>query len=57
MCGSIGIRIGDFNDAGEAVYSRSRTTNTAISGSISVPSNALTGATRMRVTMKYNANA
>lgn len=48
---------GDFNDAGEAVYSRSRTTNTVISGNISVPNNALTGATRMRVTMKYNANA
>jgi len=48
---------GDFNDSGEAVYSRSRTTNTTISGSISVPNNALAGATRMRVTMKYNANA
>ncbi|WP_338759356.1 GEVED domain-containing protein [Bernardetia sp. ABR2-2B] len=48
---------GDFNDAGEAVYSRSRSTNTQISGSFTVPSSALGGATRMRVTMKYNANA
>lgn len=46
---------GDFNDAGEQVYSRSRTTSSPISGSFTVPSSALTGATRMRVSMKYNA--
>jgi Zn-dependent metalloprotease len=47
---------GDFNDSGEQVYSRSRTTSTSISGSFTVPSSALSGATRMRVSMKYNAN-
>lgn len=47
---------GDFNDAGEQVYSRSRTTASSISGSFTVPASALSGATRMRVSMKYNAN-
>ncbi|MCZ4317835.1 M4 family metallopeptidase [Aequorivita viscosa] len=47
---------GDFNDSGEQVYSRSRTTSTSISGSFTVPSSALSGATRMRVSMKYNSN-
>lgn len=48
---------GDFDDAGEAVYSRSRTTSSQVSGTVSIPTSALTGATRMRVSMKYNANA
>ncbi len=47
---------GDFNDSGEQVYSRSRTKASPVSGSFTVPSSALTGATRMRVSMKYNAN-
>ncbi|HPE82539.1 MAG TPA: M4 family metallopeptidase [Aequorivita sp.] len=47
---------GDFNDSGEQVYSRSRTTASSISGSFTVPTSALSGATRMRVSMKYNAN-
>lgn len=47
---------GDFNDAGEQVYSRSRTTASSVSGSFTVPTSALSGATRMRVSMKYNAN-
>ncbi len=47
---------GDFNDAGEQVYSRSRTTASSISGSFTVPTSALSGATRIRVSMKYNAN-
>ncbi|SRX72383.1 M4 family metallopeptidase [Aequorivita antarctica] len=47
---------GDFDDSGEQVYSRSRTTASPISGSFTVPTSALSGATRMRVTMKYNAN-
>lgn len=46
---------GDFTDSGELVYSRSRTTNSPVSGSFTVPSAAKTGATRMRVSMKYNA--
>lgn len=49
-------RDGDFNDSGELVYSRSRTTSSQVSGSFSVPSNASLGYTRMRVSMKYNAN-
>ena len=48
---------GDFNDSGEQVYSRSRTTSSSISGSFAIPASALSGATRMRVSMKYNANA
>ncbi|MTI27253.1 fibronectin type III domain-containing protein [Fulvivirga kasyanovii] len=47
---------GDFADSGEQVYSRSRTNASSISGSFTVPSSALSGATRMRVSMKYNAN-
>ena len=48
---------GDFNDSGEQVYSRSRTNATSVSGSFTVPAAALNGATRMRVSMKYNANS
>ena len=48
---------GDFNDAGEEVYSRARTTSTEVSGSFSIPSSAANGTTRMRVSMKYNANS
>ena len=48
---------GDFNDSGEQVYSRSRTTSSSISGTVTIPTSALSGATRMRVSMKYNANA
>ncbi len=47
---------GDFSDSGEQVYTRSRTTSSSISGSFTVPTSALSGATRMRVSMKYNAN-
>ncbi|MEZ4801639.1 MAG: GEVED domain-containing protein [Gelidibacter sp.] len=47
---------GDFSDSGEQVYSRSRTTSSSISGSFTVPASALNGATRMRVSMKYNAS-
>ena len=45
---------GDFNDAGEQVFTRSATQNSPVSGSFTVPSSALEGATRMRVSMKYN---
>lgn len=48
---------GDFTDSGEQVYTRSRTKSTPISGSFTVPTSALSGATRMRVSMKYNANS
>jgi chitodextrinase len=48
-------RDGDFTDAGESVYSRSRTTATPVSGSFTVPTTATLGSTRMRVIMRYNA--
>ncbi|PIY10819.1 MAG: hypothetical protein COZ18_05320 [Flexibacter sp. CG_4_10_14_3_um_filter_32_15] len=50
-------RDGDFNDANETVFSRSATNATSVSGTISVPATASTGTTRMRVSMKYNANS
>jgi chitodextrinase len=49
-------RDGDFLDAGEQVFNRNRTTATPISGNFTVPNTALLGATRMRVSMKYNAS-
>ncbi|EAY31575.1 M14 family zinc carboxypeptidase [Microscilla marina] len=45
---------GDFTDAGEQVFTQSATKNTPVSGTIAIPSTALSGATRMRVSMKYN---
>lgn len=45
----------DFNDPGETVYTRAATTTTPISGSFTVPLTATLGATRMRVSMRYNA--
>lgn len=47
---------GDFSDSGEQVYSQSRTTSSSVSGTITIPTSALSGSTRMRVSMKYNAN-
>lgn len=45
---------GDFTDSGEQVWTQSATSNTPVSGSFTVPSGALEGNTRMRVSMKYN---
>lgn len=50
-------RDGDFNDSNETVFTRSTTNATSVSGTISVPTTASTGTTRMRVSMKYNANS
>ena len=47
---------GDFLDSGEQVVSVNRTTSTSISRSFTVPTTALNGPTRMRVSMKYNAS-
>ena len=47
-------RDGDFTDAGETVFTRAATSATPITGTFSVPSGASQGATRMRVSMKYN---
>ncbi|MEM6721393.1 MAG: GEVED domain-containing protein [Bacteroidota bacterium] len=45
---------GDFADMGEQVFSQAPTTNTPVSGAFTVPSSSLNGATRMRVSLKYN---
>jgi hypothetical protein len=50
-------RDGDFTDSNETVYTRSASKSSSVSGTINVPSNASTGTTRMRVSMKYNANS
>lgn len=46
---------GDFTDAGEQVWTQAITDTTPVSGSFTVPSGAVDGATRMRVSMSYNA--
>ncbi|GAA4766617.1 MULTISPECIES: reprolysin-like metallopeptidase [Flavobacterium] len=45
---------GNF-ESNELVYSKSKSKSTSVSGSFVIPSTALTGNTRMRVSMKYNA--
>ncbi|RTY93887.1 GEVED domain-containing protein [Flavobacterium sp. GT3R68] len=44
----------DFTDAGELVWSNAASTTTPVSGSFTVPATAATGATRMRVSLRYN---
>ncbi|MFD1615916.1 M14 family zinc carboxypeptidase, partial [Gelatiniphilus marinus] len=46
---------GDFDDAGEQVWTNARTNSTPVSGNFTIPSGAVEGSTRMRVSMKYNA--
>ncbi|AWM13243.1 secretion protein [Flavobacterium sediminis] len=46
---------GDFDDSGELVWSKSASKTTPVSGTITIPSTATLGATKMRVSMKYNA--
>jgi len=46
---------GDFADAGELVFSKAVSKTTPVSGTITIPATANVGATRMRVSMKYNA--
>ncbi|PQV45278.1 putative secreted protein (Por secretion system target), partial [Jejuia pallidilutea] len=48
-------RDGDFLDAGEQVFTQGNTQATSVSGSFTIPSNAVENSTRMRVSMKYNA--
>ena len=48
-------RDGDFTDANEQVFTQSPTQATPVSGSFTVPNTASEVATRMRVTMSYNA--
>lgn len=44
----------DFTDAGELIFSKSASTSSSVSGTFTVPSGTIGGATRMRVAMKYN---
>ncbi len=44
----------DFNDSGELVFDAGSAKKTAVTGTITVPTSAITGNTRMRVSMKYN---
>lgn len=44
----------DFADAGELVWSKAAATTTPATGSFTVAATATAGATRMRVSMKYN---
>ncbi len=46
-------RDGDFTDTGEQVFSKNA--KTSVTGSFTPPTSALTGSTRMRVSMKYSA--
>jgi bacillolysin len=46
---------GLFTDAGELVFSQAATKTTPISGSFTIPTTAISGATRMRISMRYNA--
>ena len=45
---------GDFDDAGEQVWTKAASTTTPVSGSFTVPSGTTPVSTRMRVSMKYN---
>ena len=45
---------GDFADTGELVFSQAPTQNTPVTGNISIPTDALFGQTRMRVSLKWN---
>ncbi len=47
-------RDGDFNDAGEEVFTSGGLSSTTVTGTLNVPSNVSSGTTRMRVAMKYN---
>ncbi len=46
---------GDFADTGEKVWSKAASTTSPVSGTFTIPATATIGATRMRVSMKYNA--
>lgn len=46
---------GSFTDSGEQVWTKAASTTTPVTGSITIPATASLGATRMRVSMKYNA--
>jgi hypothetical protein len=45
---------GDFDDANELAFDAGATSESAVSGNITIPASALPGTTRVRVSMKYN---
>ncbi|AZA89336.1 Chitinase A1 precursor [Chryseobacterium nakagawai] len=45
---------GSFADSGELVWSKAGSTTSPVTGSVTIPSTATLGATRMRVMMKYS---
>ncbi|WP_185290371.1 reprolysin-like metallopeptidase [Chryseobacterium lactis] len=45
---------GDFTDSGELAWTKAGSTTSPVTGSITIPATATTGATRMRVMMKYS---
>ena len=45
---------GDFNDAGEQVWTQAPTQTTPVIGNFTIPGTATLGPTRIRVSMKYN---
>jgi hypothetical protein len=47
-------RDGDFADSGEQVWTKAASTQTPVSGTFTIPPTAAVGATRMRVSMRYN---
>lgn len=47
---------GDFLDSGEKVWDKEFSEGTSVNGVFTVPSEALTGSTRMRVSMRYCSN-
>ncbi len=47
-------RDGDFEDAGEQVWTQAATTNSPVSGSFTIPTGAVENSTRMRVSLKFN---
>lgn len=48
-------RDGDFTDSGELAWSKTASATTPATGSITIPSTAAVGSTRMRVMMQYNS--
>ncbi|MFP7654660.1 reprolysin-like metallopeptidase [Chryseobacterium proteolyticum] len=46
---------GVFTDSGELVWTKSGSTTTPVTGSITIPSSAALGSTRMRVMMQYSS--
>ncbi|MCD8413852.1 GEVED domain-containing protein [Tenacibaculum dicentrarchi] len=45
---------GDFDDAGENVFTKAPSKETTVTGTFTAPLSAINGATRMRVVLKYN---